>query len=197
MLTHSTPLKYQEDCSFFSQRTFSSYRYPKSKRARCDDGIIEVFSSLCVFFLLHLSPCTSAVSATRIDSFSIPHTHVGARRMHPSCIWACFLHLILPFLGPQDSIGFLHSSHALTLISDHAWIILARSRLHKCCVSLSSLTSQPPLKLLFCRLGLFCRHPFVHLMRFASIMDLFFFLVLWDAEPECLSAREGESTHYE
>lgn len=53
----------------------------------------------------------------------------------------------------------------------------------------------PPLKLLFHRIGLFCRHPFVHLVCFASIMDLFFFLLLWNAEPECLCARERERVH--
>lgn len=47
----------------------------------------------CLFF--HPSLDTSVVRVTRIDSFSIFHTHT--RRMHPSCICASFQHLILAF----------------------------------------------------------------------------------------------------
>lgn len=52
---------------------------------------------MCLFFSPSLCIYLSVVSATPINSFSILHTHIQARRMHPSWLCASFIRLILPF----------------------------------------------------------------------------------------------------
>lgn len=84
------------------------------------------------------------VSTIGINSFSILHTHI---QRHAECMLHAFeplLYVLFCFSWPQDSIKFIHSFHALTLISDPAWIILASGQLHKYCVSRSLTTSLLP-----------------------------------------------------
>lgn len=84
------------------------------------------------------------VSTIGINSFSIVHTHI---QRHAECMLHAFeplLYVLFCFSWPQDSIKFIHSFHALTLISDPAWIILASGQLHKYCVSRSLTTSLLP-----------------------------------------------------
>ena len=93
MLIRSTPLKYQADLARWSVCGSTYCTSTTSINRHTDNWIIKCCLVVCPFLSLFLF--TSVVSATRINlAFS---THIEARRMHPSCIWDSFIHLILPF----------------------------------------------------------------------------------------------------
>lgn len=84
------------------------------------------------------------------------------------------LYVLFCHSGPQDSIGFLHIFHALTLISDRAWIILAWGRLYKYWIS-RSLTTSLPLSISSHTLA---SHSLVHIGLFCQVwFGVYFWLV--------------------
>lgn len=108
-----------------------------------------------------------------------------------------FLYVLFCHTAPQDTIEFLHVFHALTLISDQAWIILARGRLHKCWIS-QPLTMSAPL---LCSLTHNCPPTTVLLFILAlpllSIFDSSFFVILRHTRAACarVSVRDGEEVY--
>ena len=93
MLIRSTPLKYQADLARWSVCGSTYCTSTTSINRHTDNWIIKCCLVVCPFLSLFLF--TSVVSATRINLAFF--THIEARRMHPSCIWDSFIHLILPF----------------------------------------------------------------------------------------------------
>lgn len=95
-------------------------------KAHCGNWFIEVLLSVPFLFVpVHLR----SLQLWSLNLAFLTHTP-------PSWIWPpFFLYVLFCHTAPQDTIEFLHVFHALTLISDQAWIILARGRLHKCWIT--------------------------------------------------------------
>lgn len=103
-------------------------------KAHCGNWFIEVLLSVPFLFVpVHLW----SLQLWSLNLAFLTHTP-------PSWIWPLFLYVLFCHTVLQDTIEFLHVFHALTLISDQAWIILARGRLHKCWIS-QPLTMSAPL----------------------------------------------------
>lgn len=165
---------------------------------------------LVVWLFFHLPLCTSVVSATPINSFSIPHAHT-----HRGTQNASFMHLSLfytsyfAFQGRRTALDFSTAS-----MLSHWFPITLELFWHEADYTSTALTMSLPLPSPLSLFHTLASHSVVHIglflstcicvsLLFASIFVLFFFLMLWHAE--CVSmwvyvrGREIEnmSTHDE
>lgn len=152
-------------------------------KAHCGNWFIEVLLSVPFLFVpVHLR----SLQLWSLNLAFLTHTP-------PSWIWPLFfLYVLFCHTAPQDTIEFLHVFHALTLISDQAWIILARGRLHKCWIS-QPLTMSAPL---LCSLTHNC--PPTTVLLFILAFAIYFwleFLCHTSAYSCCVCAWETENKY--